>query len=89
MMNTEYAQDISRNYEKADYREAAEEYVWATNDESKRQGMSSYLIRSIAQRHGGDAHIDFFRQSIDINVPDEKMIACTREIQEKVGLPLN
>ena len=89
MINTEYAKDISRHYEKAEYRAAAQDYVWATNALSKRQGMSSYLIRSIAQRHGGDAHIDFFRQSVDINVPDEKKIACTREIQEKVDLPLN
>ena len=73
---------------KVDDRVAAEAVVWATNEESRRQGISSYLIRSIAQRYGGDAHIDFLRQSIDINVPNEKKIACTREIQEKVGLPL-
>jgi hypothetical protein len=73
---------------RVDDRVAAESVVWATNEESRQQGISSYLIRSIAQRHGGDAHIDFLRQSIDINVPDEKKIACTREIQEKLGLPL-
>ena len=89
MMNTQHTQESSLNHRKADDRAAAEAVVWATSEESRRQGISSYLIRAIAQRHGGDAHIDFFTQSIDINVPNEKKIACTREIQEKVGLPMN
>ncbi|MHC4638193.1 MAG: hypothetical protein ACYTBV_11945 [Planctomycetota bacterium] len=87
-MNTQFAPHNSGKNSKADDRAIAEAYVWATNEESKRQGMLSYLIRSIAQRHGGNAHVDFFEQSIDINVPNEEKLACTREIQEKVGLPV-
>ena len=87
-MNSLYTLDKIEKYGKVDDRAAAEAVVWATNEQSRRQGISSYLIRSIAQRYGGDAHIDFFRQSIDINVPEEEKLACTREIHETVGLPL-
>ena len=74
---------------KADESRLAENYVWATSEESKRQAISSYLIQSIAQRHGGNARIDLFNHSIDIDVPEEEKLACAREIQEKVGLALH
>lgn len=88
-MNTQALARELRQYREADDIYVAETFIWATSEGSRQQGIDSYLIQSIAQRHGGDAHIDFFRQSIDINVPDEKKLACTREIEEKVGLALH
>jgi len=88
-MNTQVLANELRQYLEADDISVAESFVWATSKGSRRQGVHSYLIRSIAQRHGGDAHVDFFKRSIDINVPDEKKLACNREIEEKVGLALN
>lgn len=87
-MNTQFALKGLGPYREGDDIYVAEAFVWATNEESRRQGVDSYLIRSIAQKHGGDAHIDFFKQSIDINVPDDKKLAFTREIEKKVGLAL-
>ena len=89
MMNRQVLPNRTRQYKDDDDISVAERFVWATNEGSRRQGINSYLIQSIAQRHGGDAHIDFFRHSIDINVPDEKKLACTREIEKKVGLTLH
>lgn len=85
-MNTEFAPYSTGKHIKADDRAVAEAYVWGTNEDSRRQGISSYIIQSIAQRHGGNADIDFFGQSLSINVPDEKKLECMKEIQEKVDL---
>jgi hypothetical protein len=88
-MNTEDYPNESGQHGEADDKALADGYVWATNEESKRQGVYSYLIQSIAQRHGGNARIDFFNHSIDIDVPDEQKLACAHEIQEKVGRTLH
>jgi hypothetical protein len=87
-MNTQIDYERLHRYGKVDDRAVAESYVWATNAESKRQGMSSYLIRSIAQRHGGNAHVDLMEQSINIHVPNEKKLACTKELEETIGLSM-
>lgn len=85
-MKKEHMTDKSTPYVDVDH--TAERYVWATNEESRLQGLSAYLIQSIAQRHGGNAQIDLVNQSIDIHVPDQNKVACTREMEDKVGLSL-
>lgn len=85
-MNTQFAPYNSGRNSTADDRAVAEAYVWGTNEDSRRQGISSYIIQSIAQRHGGNADIDFLGHSLSINVPEEKKLECMKEIQEKVDL---
>ena len=66
----------------------SEDYVWATSEESMRDALSLHLIGSIVHRHGGTVAIDAETSAVDIDVPDEKKLACAEELSKKVGVPL-
>lgn len=85
-MNSEIVHKPSGSYGFVDDKSVAEEYVWATSEEAKRQAVSLYLIQSITQRHGGNAQVDFENQSINLDVPDDQKMACVQEIEEKVDM---
>ena len=48
-----------------------------------------YVIRSIAERHGGSIEIDLATDTINVDVPDEEKVACAKEIGKQVGRIVN
>ena len=67
----------------------AEDYVWATSEESKRHALSLYLIGSIVHKHRGTVEIDPETHSINIDVPDEEKQACAEELSKKVDITVH
>lgn len=70
----------------ADESHLAEDYVWATSEESKCHALSLYLVGSIVHKHGGTVRIDPETHSINIDVPDEEKLACAEELSKKVDV---
>ena len=66
----------------------AENYVWATSEESRRHALSLSLIGSIVHKHRGTVRIDPETYSLNIDVPDEEKIACAEELGRKVDMTL-
>ena len=66
----------------------AENYVWATSEESRRHALSLSLIGSIVHRHRGTVRIDPETYSLNIDVPDEEKLACAEELGRKVDMTL-
>ncbi len=69
----------------ADDTRVAEDYIWATNEETKLRALSLYLIRSIVEKHGGSMDIDLATDTINIDVPEKEQAACAQEIEEQAG----
>ncbi len=67
----------------------AEDYVWATSEESRRSALSMYLIGSIVHKHRGTVEINPETHSINIDVPDEEKLACAEELSKKVNMTLH
>jgi hypothetical protein len=66
----------------------AENYVWATSEESRRHALSLSLIGSIVHKHRGTVRIDPETYSLNIDVPDEEKLACAEELGRKVDMTL-
>ncbi len=73
----------------ADESHVAEDYIWATSQESKRHALLLYLMGSIVHRHRGTVQIDPETHSMKIDVPDEEKLACAEELHKRVGMPLH
>jgi hypothetical protein len=67
----------------------AEDYVWATSQESKRHALSLSLIGSIVHKHGGTVQIDPETHAINIDVPDDEKLGCAEELSQKVDMTLH
>jgi hypothetical protein len=63
-----------------------EDYVWATSEESRQDARTLQLMGSIAHKYGGTVRIDPGRDSVNIDVPEEKRLACAEELGEKVDI---
>ena len=63
----------------------AEDYVWATSEQTRLRSLSLYLIRSIVERHGGSIEVDLATDTISIDVPKNEEVACAQEIEAQVG----
>lgn len=72
----------------ADESRLAEDFVWATNEESRRHALSLSLIGSIVHKHRGTVSIDPETYSVNIDVPDEEKIACAEELGRRVDMTL-
>jgi hypothetical protein len=83
--NWERRWDTSEIFNHVDSKYAAENYVWATSEETRLRALSLYLIRSIVERHGGTIDIDLATDTINIDVPAREQTACALEIEEQVG----
>ena len=70
----------------ADESHVAEEYVWATSQESRRHALLLFLMGSIVHKHRGTVQIDPETHSIKIDVPDEEKLACAEELSKKVNM---
>ena len=44
-----------------------------------------YLIRSIAEKHGGTVEMDLATDAIKICVPEKERVACAKKIEEQFG----
>lgn len=73
----------------ADEGGSAEDYVWATSEESRRHALSLSLIGSIVHKHRGTVSIDPETHSLNIEVPDEEKLACAEELGKKVDMTLH
>lgn len=73
----------------ADESHLAEDYVWATSEESRRRALSLSLIGSIVHKHRGTVRIDPETHSFNIDVPDEEKLACAEELGKKVDMTLH
>ena len=73
----------------ADESRLAEDFVWATNEESRRHALSLSLIGSIVHKHRGTVRIDPETHSLSIEVPDEEKLACAEELGKKVDMTLH
>jgi hypothetical protein len=73
----------------ADTSRLAEDYVWATSEESRRHALSLSLIGSIVHKHRGTVKIDAETHSLKIEVPDEEKLACAEELGKKVDMTLH
>ncbi|MDY6837413.1 MAG: hypothetical protein SWH78_05505 [Thermodesulfobacteriota bacterium] len=62
-----------------------EDYVWSTSEEAKLRSFSLWIIQSIVERHGGTVDIDLATDTLSIDVPEEKQVACAMEIEKQVG----
>ena len=62
----------------------AEDYVWATSEESRCHALSLSLIGSIVHKHRGTVRIDPETHSLNIEVPDEEKLACAEELGKKI-----
>jgi hypothetical protein len=87
MNNEYYAKHIDMRIQ-ADEGFWAEDYVWATSEESRRKALSLHLIGSIVHRHGGTVAVDTETDSIRIDVPDEEKLALTEELGNNVDMTL-
>jgi hypothetical protein len=67
----------------------AEDYVWATSQESKHHALSLSLIGSIVHKHGGTVQVDAETHAINIDVPDDEKLACAEELSRKVDMTLH
>ncbi len=63
----------------------AEDYIWATNEETKLRALSLYVIRSIVEKHGGSMDVDLATDTINIDVPAKEQAACAQEIEARAG----
>jgi len=70
-----------------EYGHVADDFVWATTEQARLRARSLYVIRSIVEKYGGTMETDPARNTIDIDVPEKRRIACVQEIEEKVGTP--
>lgn len=66
----------------------AEDYVWATSEESRHHALSLSLIGSIVYKHRGTVRIDSETHCLNIDVPDEEKLACAEELGRKVNMTL-
>ena len=73
----------------ADESGLAEDFVWATSEDSRRHALSLFLIGSIVHKHRGTVRIDPETRSLDIEVPDEEKLACAEELGKKVDMTLH
>lgn len=89
MMNNEYKDKDINVPTQADETFWAEDYVWATSEESKRDALSLYFIGSIVHKHRGTLQIDPENNVLNIDVPDEEKLACAEELREKAGITLH
>ena len=67
----------------------AEDYVWATSEDSRRHALSLSLIGSIVHKHRGTVTIDPETNSLNIEVPDEEKLACAEELGKRVDMTLH
>lgn len=44
-----------------------------------------YLIRSIAEQHGGTVEMDLATEAINIRVPEKERVACAMKIEKLLG----
>jgi hypothetical protein len=59
--------------------------IWSTSEQARLRALSLFLVRSIVKGYGGEVTVDLATDTINIDVPKEKEIACVQEIEEKVG----
>ena len=84
-MKHEECWNTSGTSPQAERQHMAGDYVWATSEKTRLRALSLYLIRSIAEKHGGTIEIDLATDTITIDVPDGEKVECAQEIQEQVG----
>lgn len=66
-------------------RHVAEDFVWATSEQTRVRTFSLWIIRSIVERHGGSIGIDLATDTIQIRVPDKEKAACALEIEKQLS----
>lgn len=84
--------DINRIFSRSEKNVGAMEsgdFVWATSEVARQQAETLHLIGSIVHKHGGTLKVKSGSDSLHIDVPDEKKVACAMELQERAGLTLN
>ncbi|NVL90000.1 MAG: hypothetical protein HWN69_03245 [Desulfobacterales bacterium] len=59
--------------------------VLSEGEKVRLRALTLFIIRSIAERHGGSIKIDLATDSIYIEVPDEESSACAQEIEAQMG----
>ena len=84
-MNNSVVRNIIGQYDEADEKALAEEFVWATSEELRRQAVSLYLVQSIAQKHGGHARIDFSNHLLDIEQVIYDYAKTMRIIRQRIA----
>ena len=48
------------------------------------RALKLYVVRSTAEKHGGTMEIDLATDTVNINVPEKEMDACTKEIAKQL-----
>ena len=60
-------------------------HVLSEGEKVRLRALTLFIVRSIAERHGGSIEIDLATDSIYIEVPDEESSACAQEIETQVN----
>jgi sensor histidine kinase regulating citrate/malate metabolism len=83
-MKWEACHKAQNGWEPADD-ENPQDYVWGSSEQAKQRSLSLYLIRSIVEKYGGSVRVDLATDTLYVDVPKERELACAQEIEEQVG----
>jgi hypothetical protein len=57
---------------------------YSEGEMARLQALCIFIVRSVAEKHGGTIEIDLATDTMKINVPDGEQMACAKEIEEQV-----
>lgn len=55
-----------------------------SSEQVRRQALALYIIRSTAEKHGGNVEIDLASDSLSITLPEKEKAACVQEIEAQL-----
>lgn len=60
-------------------------HVLSEGEKIRLRALALFIVRSIAERHGGSIEIDLATDTIYLEVPDEETSACAQEIDTQMS----